>query len=40
MVAKTPVTVTNLFMSYDKSHIELSGKPIVNPGFRCEGTAR
>jgi len=33
VVAKAPVTVTNLFLSYDKSHIELSGKPIVNPDF-------
>jgi hypothetical protein len=33
VVAKAPVTVTNLFLSYDKSHIELSGKPIVNPHF-------
>jgi len=32
-VVKAPVTVTNLFVSYDKSHIELSGKPIVNPHF-------
>ena len=33
VVAKAPVTVANLFVSYDKSHIELSGKPIVNPHF-------
>jgi hypothetical protein len=31
VVVKAPVTVTNLFVSQDKSHIELSGKPIVNP---------
>jgi hypothetical protein len=33
VVVKAPVTVTNLFLSYDKSHIELSGKPIVNLHF-------
>jgi hypothetical protein len=33
VVAKAPVAVTNLFLSYNKSHIELSGKPIVNPHF-------
>ena len=33
VVAKASVTVTNLFVSYDKSHIELSGQPIVNPHF-------
>jgi hypothetical protein len=33
LVAKAPISLTNLFLSYDKSHIELSGKPIVNPHF-------
>ena len=33
VVAKVPTIVTNLFVSHDKSHIELSGKPIVNPDF-------
>ena|SRR5215211_411672 len=33
VVVKAPVTVTNLFLSEHKSHIELSGKPIVNPDF-------
>jgi hypothetical protein len=33
VVAKAAATVTNLFVSYNKSHIELLGKPIVNPHF-------
>jgi hypothetical protein len=30
IVVKAPVTVTNLLLSDQKSHIELSGKAIVN----------
>jgi hypothetical protein len=33
IVVKEPVKVTNLILSEHKSHIELSGKPIVNPDF-------
>jgi hypothetical protein len=33
VIAKAPVNVTNLFLSYDNSHILLSGKPVVNPQF-------
>jgi hypothetical protein len=31
IVVKAPVTITNLLVSDQKSHIELSGKPIVHP---------
>ena len=33
VVAKAPVTITSLFESHTKSHIELSGEPIVNAHF-------
>jgi hypothetical protein len=33
VVAKRGVTVTNFLVSCDKSHIELSGKPVVNAHF-------
>ena len=40
IVVKSPVTITNLFVSDQKSHIEFSGKAIVNSDLaewrRCQ----